>query len=106
MAISASLHLETGSQKFKMAAAKPEVPVSQLLYKIAKKFERLPPYFRGQGTQWPYPKGSILKPEVRKFKMAAAKPEVPISRLQYKIAKKFERLPICFQGRRTQWCYQ
>jgi hypothetical protein len=35
------LHLETGSQKFKMAAAKPKVPVSQRLYKIAKKFQRL-----------------------------------------------------------------
>ena len=42
MTLSGRLHLETGSEKFKMAATKPEVPVSQLLYKIAKKFERLP----------------------------------------------------------------
>jgi hypothetical protein len=39
--LSQRLHLETGSQKFKMAAAKPEVPVFQLLYKIATKFQRL-----------------------------------------------------------------
>ena len=45
MALSGSLHLESGSKKFKMAAAKPEVPVSQHLYKIAKKFERLPYVF-------------------------------------------------------------
>jgi hypothetical protein len=32
------LHLVTRSQKFKMAAAKPEVHVFQLLYKTAKKF--------------------------------------------------------------------
>jgi hypothetical protein len=31
-------YLLTGSEKFKMAAAKLEVHVSQLLYKIAKKF--------------------------------------------------------------------
>ena len=41
MALSGSLHLETGSKKFKMAAAKPEVPVSQLLSEIAKKVQRL-----------------------------------------------------------------
>ena len=45
MALSKMLHLQTGSQKFKMAAAKPEVIVSQLLYKIAKKFDRLPDVF-------------------------------------------------------------
>ena len=49
-ALSGNLHLETGSKKFKMAAAKPEVPVFQLLYKIAKEFERLPPCFRGRET--------------------------------------------------------
>jgi hypothetical protein len=31
-------YLEAGSQKFKMAAAKPEVYLSQLHYKIAQKF--------------------------------------------------------------------
>ena len=36
MVLSGMLDVETGSEKFKMAAAKPEVPVSQLLCKIAK----------------------------------------------------------------------
>jgi hypothetical protein len=49
-ALSGRLHLETGSQLFKMAAAKPEVPVFQLLYKIAKKFQRLSADFRGPET--------------------------------------------------------
>ena len=39
------LDVDTGNQKFKMAAAKPEVPISRLLYKIAKKFQRLPHVF-------------------------------------------------------------
>jgi hypothetical protein len=51
MAVLERLHIDTGSQKFKMAAAKPEVPVSQLLYKIAKKFQRLSVCFRGRETQ-------------------------------------------------------
>jgi hypothetical protein len=38
MALSGRLHLATGSPKVRMAAVKPEVPLSQLLYKIAKKF--------------------------------------------------------------------
>jgi hypothetical protein len=31
-------YVETGNNKSKMAAATPEVPVSQLIYKIAKEF--------------------------------------------------------------------
>jgi hypothetical protein len=50
MALSRRLHIGTGSEKFKMAAAKPEVPVFQFLYKIAKNFQRLTPCFRGRGT--------------------------------------------------------
>jgi hypothetical protein len=41
MALSERLHLETGGPKFKMAAVKPEEPLSQLLHKIAKKFQPL-----------------------------------------------------------------
>jgi hypothetical protein len=48
MALSGKLHLETGSQKFKMAAAKPAVSVSLLIYKIAEKFQR-PPHILGVG---------------------------------------------------------
>ena len=41
MVLSGRLRHETGSEKLKMAAAKPEVPVSQLLSEIAKKVQRL-----------------------------------------------------------------
>jgi hypothetical protein len=51
-AISRRLHLETGSQQFKMESVKPEAPISQLLYKIAEKFQRSPVCFRSQGIQW------------------------------------------------------
>jgi hypothetical protein len=50
IALSERLHLETGDPKFKMAAVKPEVPISQLLHKIAKKFQLLSACFWGQGT--------------------------------------------------------
>jgi hypothetical protein len=40
------LAVETGSEKFKMAAAKLDVPVSQLLYNIAQKFQQLSICFR------------------------------------------------------------
>jgi hypothetical protein len=38
MVLSEKIDVETGGEKFKMAAAKPEVPISQLLNKIAKGF--------------------------------------------------------------------
>ena len=41
----------TGNAKSKMAAAKPEVLISQLLYQIATKFQRLHPHFWGPPTQ-------------------------------------------------------
>jgi hypothetical protein len=34
-------YFETGNDKFKMALPKPDLPVSQLLFKIAKKFQLL-----------------------------------------------------------------
>jgi hypothetical protein len=36
------------SEKVKMATAKPEVPISQFIEKIATPFKRLTPYFRVQ----------------------------------------------------------
>jgi hypothetical protein len=51
MALFVMLYLETGSENFKMVAAKPEVSVSQLLLKIGKKFQRLCACFRGRETQ-------------------------------------------------------
>jgi hypothetical protein len=125
---------------------KPDVPVSQLLYKIAKKFQLLSACFWGQETQWRYRESSILKPDVRNSrwrlsnrkylyfsfyskeipeanpvflgsgnsvallvmlyletgshicKMVAAKPEVRVSQLLYKIATNFQRLSACFRG--------
>jgi hypothetical protein len=41
----------TGSHKSKMAAAKPEVRISLLSDKIATRFQRLPPGFRGPAIQ-------------------------------------------------------
>jgi hypothetical protein len=40
------LHDQTGSGKFKMAAADAEILISQLADVIAKKFRRLPPHLR------------------------------------------------------------
>src|SRR5208282_1609463 len=42
----------TGSLLLKMAAAKPEVLISQLLDKIATPFQRQTPHFRDPATQW------------------------------------------------------
>jgi hypothetical protein len=50
-------YLETVSEKFKMAAAKPEIHVSQLQYKIAKKFILFP----GLGNSMTLSKGSMSK---------------------------------------------
>jgi hypothetical protein len=44
-------YIETGSDKVKMATVKPEVRLSQLLHKIAKKFQLLSACFWGQETQ-------------------------------------------------------
>jgi hypothetical protein len=46
MTLSGKIDVETGSPSFKMAAANPDVCVSHLLYKIVKKFQRLPACFR------------------------------------------------------------
>jgi hypothetical protein len=81
------LHIGTGSQKFKMAPAKPEVHVFQLLCKIAKKFQWLSAYFWGRASQWRYLEDSISKPEVRNS-IRGTEPQVPVSQLLYKIAKK------------------
>ena len=89
------LDVDTGSEKFNMAATKSEIPVSQLVYKIAKKFERLP-HFSGSGNSVVQSKRLHLTNGSKKFKMAAAKPEVPVFQLPCKIPKKFERLPHVF----------
>jgi hypothetical protein len=89
------LHTGTGSQKFKMAATKPEVPVSQLLCKVTKKFQRLTACFQGRETQWRFEKAPYRnwKSEIQ---YEGAKPHVPISQLLCKIARKFQLLAECF----------
>jgi hypothetical protein len=52
MALSGRLDVETGNEKFKMVAALSDVPVSQLLHKVAENFQRLTIYFRWCPSQW------------------------------------------------------
>jgi hypothetical protein len=58
------LYLET-VRNSSWRQAKLDVAVSQLLYKIAKNFQRLSECFRGRRTHCRYREGSISKPEVR-----------------------------------------
>src|SRR5664279_1334624 len=48
-----------------MAAAKPEVLVSQLLHEILTKFQRLRPHYRGSAFQWSCCEYCCIKPEAR-----------------------------------------
>jgi hypothetical protein len=89
MALSGRLQPRTGYQKFKMAATKPEVPVYQLVCKIAKNFQRLSACFWGRGTQWRYWLCSILVPELRNSRWRLPKPYLYLS----------------FWDRGTQQCY-
>jgi hypothetical protein len=100
MAILRKLNLKSGSENLKMAAAKPEVPVTQLLCKIAKKFQRLFAYFWGRESQWHYWLCSFLESEVRNSRWRLLKPDVPVTQLLCKIAKKFQRIAPCFQRRK------
>ena len=52
MGLLQSLPDTTGSQKSKMAAAKPEILISHLVDWIATRFQRLPPHFRCPATKW------------------------------------------------------
>src|SRR5664279_887777 len=51
-----------------MAAAKPEVLVSQLLHEILTKFQRLPPHIRGSAFQWSCCEYCCMKPEARNLR--------------------------------------
>jgi hypothetical protein len=74
---------------------KPDVPVSQLVDKIAKKFQRYLHVFGFEEVN-----GAIgrlhLETGSQKLKTAAAKPGVPVSLLLYKIAKEFQDKPYVF----------
>src|SRR5664279_2590706 len=54
----------TGSRKFTMAAAKPEIHISSLQDKIATKFQRITLHFRGPATKRGYWEYCKTKPEV------------------------------------------
>jgi hypothetical protein len=73
MAILRKLNLKSGSEKFKMAAAKSEVLVSQFPGKIAKKFQRLFACFWGKKNSVAPLAMLFLETGSEKFKMAAAK---------------------------------
>src|SRR5208282_5842797 len=87
---------ETGSGNFKMAAAEPQVPITQVLDKVAAKFQIVTYIFvvrQLNGT-----KPDIARCKRKKLiqngdRQTGSKPEVPISQLLYKIATPFQRLP-------------
>ena len=51
--------------KLKMAASKPEILITRLLYKIPAKFQRLPPCFHGPGIQQSYSQYSMMQSGVK-----------------------------------------
>jgi hypothetical protein len=88
----------TGSLIFKMAAAKPEVLISQLLHKIATPFERLTQPFYGSSNSMAILRILSDVTGSRLLKTAAVKPEVLISQLRDKIATPFQRRILHFPG--------
>ena len=54
MALLQTPSVVTGSRKSNMAAAKPELPISQLVEEITEKLQRLDPCFWGRRTQGLY----------------------------------------------------
>ena len=84
-----------GVQKFKMAAYKPEVLISQLVDKIEMPFQGLPP-FSGYSNSIVLSSIILDIRGVQKFKMAAYKPEVLISQLVDEIETPFQKLPPIF----------
>jgi hypothetical protein len=74
------LYLETGTEKFKMAA-----PNRMHLYLIDV-----------------INRAKFHLDRLRGFGWAGVKPDVPVSQLLYKITKKFQRLSTCFWGQETQ----
>ena len=71
---------ETGSEKSKMTASNLEILISQLVHKIAMKFQRQHQCFRGPATNDAIA-GTVSGR--RKSKMAATKPAILISQLLY-----------------------
>jgi hypothetical protein len=95
------LSVETGNAKFKMADAKPDIPVSQLLYRTAD-ISTANPMFSGSGNSVALLEIISVVTESQKCKISAAKTDAPVSQLIYKIAKEFQRLFACFRSRESQ----
>ncbi len=70
----------TGSRKAKMAVAKPEVLISQLVFQIATRFQRLPQIFGVQQLEEAIANAARCSRK-SESKMAVAKPEVLIAQL-------------------------
>jgi hypothetical protein len=73
---------------------------------IAATLQRLYPRFRDPATQWEEWQCFTAKWEgiaSGKSKMAAAKPEVLISRLTDQLGTSFQRQNLCFRGVPSQW---
>jgi hypothetical protein len=99
------LDLETGSQKFNMAAAKTGSTCISASMQDSKEIPTAIYMFLGSENSKLLSERLNIETGNQKFKMAAAKPELPVSKLLCKIAKKFERLSACFWGRASQWRY-
>ena len=107
MVISPTSHDAPFNSKFNMAVVKPEVLITQAVYQLEGKFQRLHPHFPLVPVQWRTVRRStcLIPADVgryRKRKMATAKPEVVISHVLQQIDTRFERLYLGFRGRPTR----
>jgi hypothetical protein len=94
MAISRRLHLETGSQKFKMAAAKTGCTCISASIQDSKEIPTAICMFLGSGNSKLLSERLNIATGSPKFKMAPAKSEVPVFQRLYKITKKIQRLTL------------
>ena len=97
-----TLNDQTGSDKSKMVASKPEVPKSQPACRHDRNTILKAMFPIGHSKLLYDLTGSGI------FKMAGSKPEVSIPRLENVIRKQLQRLCLCFWGRATwrdQWGY-
>jgi hypothetical protein len=100
--LSAKIDVETGSQKFMMAAAKTGCTCISASMQRSKEIPMAICRFLGLETTVALLVMLYLETGSEKFKMAAVTAEVPISQLQYKIPKKF----ILFSGSQTHRRHQ
>ena len=86
-------------RKFKMADAKPETLTYPLWSGVESKFQRLNVCFLVRPVQPTYFRNCPMSPDLRKFKMTAAKLEILISPLWSEVEAKFQLLNIRFRVR-------